>query len=659
MKILNRNSRDSRSFRSRFTSLLVVASASVALIGGFVAGSIAPASASSLPRVVNAPCNVSVTAGTGAVAGTLIYGVTPGTTKITLDCNISGTPALNPAFVAEASLLAAVVTTTVNQQTEADTNAIGSFTASPADTNCPAAMAGQCTISVFTVPASFVATDSQAACAPTQTQINEGLFGCDIAVASSALSPIAGAQYLLNFATQATPPNAPTISTSAASGVPGSTIKVSDATGNSGYWWADAIQEIQALAVPTTPQAPPTTCASTGGYGDVPTPFLAVNWFVSGTTIPIAGSAAGVTISNDCYDGTTLHAPVLGGTITVPGSLKLGTAYKAYLCELNFTAYPSNDANAVGDCGTAPPGRTWIDASFDFSAALGPITQATPTSAVVAPGTAASTQLVVTGNNGTTNFVESSAPVTGLSISPTGLVTSTTTLAVGTYTISGTDSDVSGDSGTWTFTLYVGTAQAALTLTSVTGSVGTPLTLATSGGSGTGAVSYTVANGTATGCAVSGSSLSASTVGTCVVTATKAGDATYVPASSSATNVTFALGNGTLRLATSRVVLASNSKGLLISFSCSVATCHGTITVNAIVTGRTSAASSRVVRENLVYGRVGVNQLSGTTRSVTIALTGAARAYLILNPNRPSVVATVTSTYGPATRLVGRVSLLK
>jgi hypothetical protein len=90
-----------------------------------------------------------------------------------------------------------------------------------------------------------------------------------------------------------------------------------------------------------------------------------------------------------------------------------------------------------------------------------------------------------------------------------------------------------------------------------------------------------------------------------------------------------------------------------------VATCHGTITVNAIVTGRTSAASSRVVRENLVYGRVGVNQLSGTTRSVTIALTGAARAYLILNPNRPSVVATVTSTYGPATRLVGRVSLLK
>jgi|GEM_PF-1040110 len=659
MKILNRNSRDSRSFRSRFTSLLVVASASVALIGGFVAGSIAPASASSLPRVVNAPCNVSVTAGTGAVAGTLIYGVTPGTTKITLDCNISGTPALNPAFVAEASLLAAVVTTTVNQQTEADTNAIGSFTASPADTNCPAAMAGQCTISVFTVPASFVATDSQAACAPTQTQINEGLFGCDIAVASSALSPIAGAQYLLNFATQATPPNAPTISTSAASGVPGSTIKVSDATGNSGYWWADAIQEIQALAVPTTPQAPPTTCASTGGYGDVPTPFLAVNWFVSGTTIPIAGSAAGVTISNDCYDGTTLHAPVLGGTITVPGSLKLGTAYKAYLCELNFTAYPSNDANAVGDCGTAPPGRTWIDASFDFSAALGPITQATPTSAVVAPGTAASTQLVVTGNNGTTNFVESSAPVTGLSISPTGLVTSTTTLAVGTYTISGTDSDVSGDSGTWTFTLYVGTAQAALSLTSVTGSVGTPLTLVTSGGSGTGAVSYTVANGTATGCAVSGSSLSASTVGTCSVTATKAGDTTYVPASSAATTVTFSVGNGIAQVATKRAAIAANQKGLLIHFTCAAASCRDTATVTAVVTGRMKANSRAITRATILLGRVAVTLAANSSKNLTITIAGAARAFFVLNPNRAPFTATVTVTGGSSRAYIGHVTIVK
>lgn len=45
-------------------------------------------------------------------------------------------------------------------------------------------------------------------------------------------------------------------------------------------------------------------------------------------------------------------------------------------------------------------------------------------------------------------------------------------------------------------------------------------TPATSGGSDTGAVSYVVTNGTATGCAVSGSTLTSSSVGTCFVTAT-------------------------------------------------------------------------------------------------------------------------------------------
>jgi len=590
--------------------------------------------------------------------GTLIAGVSAGTTKITLDCNVSSTASSNPAFVAEASLLAGVVTTTVSQQTEADTNAIGSFTASSTDTNCPAAIAGQCTISVFTVPATFTATDAQAACAPTQTQINDGLFGCDIAVASSALSPIAGAQYLMTFATQATPPNAPSIAT-ASSGVPGSTIKVSDATGSTGYWWANAIQESQAIALSMTPQAAPTTCASTGGYGDVPTPFLAVNWFVAGTTTAIAGSAAGVTISNDCYDGTTLHAPVLGGTITVPSSLKLGTSYKAYLCELDFTAYPSNDPNAAGDCGPAPAGRTWIDASFTFTAALGPITQSAPTSAIEAPGTASSTQLVTSGNNGAVSFVQSSAAVTGVALSPTGLVTGASTLAVGSYTISGTDSDASGDSGTWSFTLYVGTAQAALAVTSVTGTVGTPLTLTTSGGSGTGAVTYTVSSGTASGCAISGSALSATSAGTCSVTATKAGDATYVPASSAATNVTFNVGNGVAQTYSKRAAIQGNQRSVSITFSCGAAACHDTATVTAVVTGRMKSGSVKVTRGTILIGRVAVNLAANTTKALNIAIAGAAHAYFILNPTRPNFTATVTVNGGSSRQYIGHVTIVK
>jgi hypothetical protein len=70
--------------------------------------------------------------------------------------------------------------------------------------------------------------------------------------------------------------------------------------------------------------------------------------------------------------------------------------------------------------------------------------------------------------------------------------------------------------------------QGTLTLTSnQTSPIGTPITMATSGGSGTGLISYQVYDGTATGCAVSDGMLTSTTTGTCEVTATKAADSTY------------------------------------------------------------------------------------------------------------------------------------
>jgi hypothetical protein len=81
--------------------------------------------------------------------------------------------------------------------------------------------------------------------------------------------------------------------------------------------------------------------------------------------------------------------------------------------------------------------------------------------------------------------------------------------------------------------------QAALTVSSLTGYLGYPLTLTTSGGSGTGAVTYTAVVGTAAGCVVTGASLTVTTIGTCTVTATKAASTTNTVISSVATTVTF------------------------------------------------------------------------------------------------------------------------
>src|SRR5665213_2766253 len=100
-----------------------------------------------------------------------------------------------------------------------------------------------------------------------------------------------------------------------------------------------------------------------------------------------------------------------------------------------------------------------------------------------------------------------------------------------------------------THTTSVGTAQATLTIGTLKGVVGTSLNLATSGGSGAGAVTYTLAAGSSARCTLTGSSLKASRTGTCVVTATKAGDTTYIAASSAATTVSFVVPFKVVRVA--------------------------------------------------------------------------------------------------------------
>lgn len=83
-------------------------------------------------------------------------------------------------------------------------------------------------------------------------------------------------------------------------------------------------------------------------------------------------------------------------------------------------------------------------------------------------------------------------------------------------------------------------AQSALSIVSTSGTFGSPINLVHSGGSGSGAVTYSVTNAGTAGCTVSGTQLTSSSAGTCSVTATKASDANYSSISSAATQITFA-----------------------------------------------------------------------------------------------------------------------
>ena len=96
-----------------------------------------------------------------------------------------------------------------------------------------------------------------------------------------------------------------------------------------------------------------------------------------------------------------------------------------------------------------------------------------------------------------------------------------------------------GDStGNAAFTANPKSAQAALTVTSTSGTYGSTLSLTTSGGSGSGAVSYVVDSGN---CSVTGSTLSNTAAGDCYVTATKALDSSYMVVSSSSTRITISV----------------------------------------------------------------------------------------------------------------------
>lgn len=87
----------------------------------------------------------------------------------------------------------------------------------------------------------------------------------------------------------------------------------------------------------------------------------------------------------------------------------------------------------------------------------------------------------------------------------------------------------------------LGLAQAPLVILQHRGWLGRTLLLRVSGGSGTGTVTFLVANAGTSLCSLSGNRLFYKNLGTCVIVATKAASGNYQPISSAATTITIAL----------------------------------------------------------------------------------------------------------------------
>jgi alpha-tubulin suppressor-like RCC1 family protein len=178
-----------------------------------------------------------------------------------------------------------------------------------------------------------------------------------------------------------------------------------------------------------------------------------------------------------------------------------------------------------------------------------------------------------------------------------------------------------------TAALTVGKAtQSALTVSSTNGTYGSSITLTSSGGSGTGAVTFAVTSAGTAGCSITGgTTLAATTPGTCTVTATKATSANYLVETSSATTITFA------RQSQSALSVSTTNGDLYTGIILSIIGGSGSGTV-------TSSVSSGSANCSLTAGVVSARAVG----TCALTVTKAADTYY------SSETATVTLTFSKA-----------
>ncbi len=246
-----------------------------------------------------------------------------------------------------------------------------------------------------------------------------------------------------------------------------------------------------------------------------------------------------ITITSSCTLGGTVSAAAASGTATFAAVIiQAGSACTLTATDVTNSLTPAVSA-AIALSGGAPTKvafTTQPPATVVQSAVITPFK-------VSVEDTYGNVDLTGTGSTDTITLTPSAGCTVG------GTTTAVAAAGVATFaalTITSTGScGLTATDSSRVVTTALSTAvdsqgpQAALTVSSINGYLGVPLNLTTAGGSGTGADTFVATVGTAGGCVVTGSTLSVTSIGTCIVTATKAASLTNLAATSVATTVTF------------------------------------------------------------------------------------------------------------------------
>ena len=343
-------------------------------------------------------------------------------------------------------------------------------------------------------------------------------------------------------------------------------------------------------------------------------------------------------------DGTTVSrwVPTLVSGLT--GVNQISPNYYHTCAVLSDTTVKCWGRNTYGELGNG----TTTNSSTAVSVSAPPVALATPTSvsATATASTLKSINVSWAANANAASFTVKIYNSAGSSVlgTKTGVTGSSTTITSSTYgsiadntaykiTVTaigdGTNYLDSLESGPDSVTTNSLTSQAAVVLTSTSGTYGTDLTLTTSGGSGSGSVTYAVTTTGTAGCSITGgNTLSATSPGTCTVTATKAASGIYLSDSSNATTVTFAK-------KTQTPLAVTTTSGDAIT-GITVATTGGSGT-GAVTSSVTSGTATCTLASGVVTAK--------TSGTCSLTVTKAADSTYSVE----SVTATLTFTGGAAT----------
>ena len=269
------------------------------------------------------------------------------------------------------------------------------------------------------------------------------------------------------------------------------------------------------------------------------------------TNVTVTLTPAGASVSWSAPTSVPVGYPVLGYTVTAsPGGETCTVSSPSTSCVVpglvaGVAATFSVVATSAGGTGPASTSSASVTPSQSASSVTLDAWPAAPEN-VGTPVTF--TTFLNVGSGGTVEFDLAGTPIAGCKgqVVTSGYASCTTnSLAAGTNSVSATysgDSNfTSSSSNVLTYAISstkLSAVGSPLVVSSLSGPYNTSLTLTTSGGSGSGAISYVAADGTASGCTVTGTSLTVSEPGTCLVTATQASDGSFLGQSSNVTTVT-------------------------------------------------------------------------------------------------------------------------